>query len=346
MTQAVISVLLAMQFIFVGFANAAPVAMDSNIWQDCLKMQNNVSSEQELECYRQEAQVQQALSLQAESQTAAVVPSSIEMRSKTLAEEWTPVMSVPLRIYKPNYFIATHTAYTNNAPTSANPLNQVPYTYPLDHNEVKFQISIKTDLIDLSPRQTLWVAYTQKSFWQIFENKHSKTFRESNYEPQLIYSYRPKEMGTDAQVVASFINVAVVHQSNGQTLPKSRGWNSMYLQVGLEHDFGSTGRLAMVPRYWRRMGGGGAEDDNPDILNFLGHGEIEMLYYHAHYRLSMIARTRSLQFDFGVPMRALYIQNANLHLQYFHGYGESLIDYNQAHTTYGIGLSIPFEDKQ
>jgi phospholipase A1 len=307
--------------------------------QSCLDLQDRGESDQALACYKRAARSQQAL-----GEAKAPNPPSVAVGGRTLAEEWTPLDGVPLKLYKQTYFLVTHTANPNNAPTSPNPLNQVPFSYPLIHKEVKFQISIKSDLYKFSDRHVLWAAYSQQSFWQIFDTKHSNPFRESNYEPELIYSFRPEDMGSKSSVVASFFNAGLVHQSNGQSLPRSRGWNRLYVQAGLEHDFGNEQRLAILPRYWKRLGGGGIDDDNPDILHYLGHGDVELRYYHGHGMLSAIVRSRSQQLDLAVPLRALNVKNANLHLQYFHGYGESLIDYNQGHTTLGIGLSMPFED--
>ena len=269
--------------------------------------------------------------------------ASVVMGSRSLADEWTPVPGSPLKTYKQNYFLLSHNASPNNAPTSPNPQDQVPFTYPLDHKEIKFQISIKSDLFDITRRQTIWVGYSQLSFWQIFDTEHSNPFRESDYEPEIIYSYRPSK-GRFAGMAVSFINGGLEHQSNGQSLPRSRGWNRMYVQVGLERDFGDSGRLALLPRYWKRLGGGGPRDDNPDILDYMGHGDLELRYYHGHSMLSAIARIRAIQLDLSLPLRIFDIKNADLHLQYFHGYGESLIDYNQKHTTLGIGISMPFED--
>lgn len=270
-------------------------------------------------------------------------PPPVAMSGGTLVDEWTPVAGAPLKTYNQNYFLVTHNGNPNSAPTSPNPQNQVPFTYPLDHKEVKFQISIKSDLLDISKRQTIWVGYSQKSFWQVFDTEHSNPFRESNYEPEIIYSYRPDKKKI-AGMTVSFVNGGLAHQSNGQSLPRSRSFNRIYIQAGLERDFGDSGRLALLPRYWKRLGGGGIKDDNPDILDYMGHGDLELRYYRGHGMLSAIARIRAIQLDLSLPLRAFDIQNADLHLQYFHGYGESLIDYNQKHTTLGIGISMPFED--
>ena len=313
---------------------AAPAAAGDADLQACANLKGKASADQELDCYRQAAQAQ---SKQTEH-------AFVAMQGRTLAEEWTPAVGVPLKIHRQTYFLVSYTANPNDAPTSPNPQNQVPYSYALDHKEVKYQISIKNDLLNFG-RHTIWGAYTQQSFWQVFDTRHSNPFRESNYEPELIYSYRPDGWGAASTLLTSFVNGGFVHQSNGQSLPRSRSWNRLYVQAGLEHEFGNQDRLALIPRYWKRVfAGNPAEDDNPDILDYLGHGDLELRYYHGRGMLSAIARSRSLQLDLAVPLRVLGIENSNLHLQYFHGYGESLIDYNQAHTTYAIGISLPFED--
>ncbi len=317
-------------------ASTANAAENKASLQTCLETQDKIPVEQALDCYKRAAQEQQA--------KADMPEPAMGLRSKTLAEEWAPSDGVPLKVHKQNYFLVTHTNDPNNAPTSPNPENQVPFTYPLNHKEVKFQISIKSDLIDFNEKQSLWGGYTQQSYWQVFDTQHSNPFRESNYEPELIYSYRPESLTFGPGVVASFFNGGLVHQSNGQSLPRSRSWNRIYVQAGLERDFGDDGRIAVLPRYWKRFAGGGPDDDNPDIVHYMGHGDVELRYYLGHGMLSAIARSHALQVDLALPLRALNIKNADLHLQYFHGYGESLIDYNQGHTTLGIGISLPFED--
>lgn len=57
--------------------------------------------------------------------------------------------------------------------------------------ETKFQISIKKELIDdlLIKDLDLYFAYTQQSFWQLYDSQNSRPFRESNYEPSLYLTY-------------------------------------------------------------------------------------------------------------------------------------------------------------
>lgn len=325
-------VLLALQLFMVSIANAA-----SNVesLKTCLDMKDKVPPEQALECYNQKTQ--ELLTMKH--------PRSFRIaRDRGIAEEWAP-SDEPIRVYKQNYFlIFSHSSQPNNAPTTPNPKNQVPYTHELDKNEIKFQISLKAHVTGEN-RHALWFGYTQLALWQAYDSAHSAPFRENNYEPELIYSYRPDNLAL-AGVTASFLNAGLVHQSNGQSAPKSRNWNRVYIQAGMERDFGDNGKLALQPRWWKIVGGASIDDDNPDIANHLGHGEFEARYYYRQGVLSAIARVHSLQLDLALPaprMLGVLIQNANFHLQFFNGNGETLLDYNQRHRTYGVGISMPFE---
>jgi phospholipase A1 len=329
--------LLALQFFLACSANAS---VNNDSLKTCLEMQGTAPSDQALECYNRVAQEQLAQGM------AEKHPEPhVKERSRSLAAEWTPSDEL-LRVYKQNYFLVySHSSRPNDTPTSPNPDNQVAASYPLDNKEMKFQISIKGHMLG-EKRHTLWFGYTQLSFYQIYDGAHSNPFRESNYEPELIYSYRPESPVPRGVMNASMLNVGFVHQSNGQTLPRSRSWNRLYIQVGLEKDFGDNGKLALLPRWWKRIGGGTSDDDNPDITSYLGHGDLEARYYKGKLVLSALARRRSLQIDlaFQTPeLLGIQIKNSNLHLQLFDGYGESLIDYNQRHHTIGFGISLPFE---
>ncbi len=314
----------------------ALAASDTDQLQTCLDMQGKVDSEQTIDCYNRAAQTLL-------DKTAA---NDRATRNRPLAEEWTASNEL-IRVYKQNYFLFySHSSQPNNTPTSPNPNNQVPASYSLDNKEMKFQVSIKGHLLG-QHRHSLWFGYTQLSFWQIYDTAHSTPFRENNYEPELIYSYHPEHPLRTPGMNSSLLNVGIVHQSNGQALPRSRSWNRIYIQAGLERDFGENGRLTLLPRWWKRLGAGTfLEDDNPDILHYLGRGDLEARYYHEQFILCALIKRHSLQLDFSIPapkILGMELQNTDLHLQLFDGYGESLIDYNQRHRTIGVGLSMPFE---
>ncbi len=329
--------LLALQLLLA--ANACATADNDARLKTCLEMQGTAPSGQALECYNRIAQEQLAQS----GQERPPAPSAT--RNRSLAAEWTPTGEL-LRVHKQNYFLVySRSSRPNDAPTSPNPANQVAASYPLDNEEMKFQISIKGHMLGEN-RHTLWFGYTQLSFYQIYDTAHSNPFRESNYEPELVYSFRPEHPVPRGAMNASVLNAGFVHQSNGQTLPRSRSWNRLYIQVGLEKDLGDNGKLALLPRWWKRLGGGGSDDDNPDITRYLGYGDLEARYYNGKLVLSALARRHSLQLDlaFEAPeLLGIRLKNSDLHLQLFDGYGESLIDYNQRHRTVGFGISLPFE---
>jgi len=247
----------------------------------------------------------------------------------------------------------TYTNVPDNAPYSPNPTNRVPASYDLQRGEGKFQFSLKTLVLPsntllFGERDSLWLAYTQQSYWQIFDAAHSRPFRESNYEPELIYSRRlgslqPSGLGWQP----AFANLGFVHQSNGQSDPRSRSWNRVYAQLGFVQRWSGEKSLALMLRPWWRVPESAANDNNPDIGHYLGHGDVECQYWHGQQLLTVLARSRALQVDYSTPLllldpRSPKEQSLQLHLQLFTGYGESLIDYNQRHTTLGVGFSVPY----
>jgi phospholipase A1 len=221
----------------------------------------------------------------------------------------------------------------------------VPFS-ALQNNELKFQFSFKGRLIKWGNENSIWLAYSQQSFWQFFDTQNSRPFRESNYEPEVIWShqYSHSDRGGIYQNLR-MINAAIVHQSNGQSNPRSRSWNRVYLQAGFEKECENGDQIIVQPKIWARMfqEKDPTQNDNPDITHYLGYGEVQFRYlnYDAgelDYQFSALAKTRSLQFDLDKHVSGDF----RLHLQYFTGYGESLIEYNHKNTTWGVGLSLPY----
>lgn len=273
------------------------------------------------------------------------VPARAPARARSssahgLAHEWEPLNSV--RTYKKNYLLAyAVSSNPNNLPTSPNPLNQVLLPYALDYRNTKFQISFKHDLADFQELGSLWLGYTQLVFWELYNKTNSMPIRETIYEPELIYSLHPTE--------SSILNFGAVHQSNGESNPRSRSWNRIYVQPEIEFDAGA-GRLVVLARWWQRIQEDPLIDDNADIVRYLGYREFELRYIEdGGWEISAISRIRSTQLDIAAPLASwLTLDDSeahiNVHLHYFNGYGESLLDYNQGHVTWGVGVSFPFDN--
>lgn len=253
-----------------------------------------------------------------------------------LLTEWDAAHDSSFIPYKENYLLLlSNSSSPNHAPTSPNPSNQVPFSYPLKNDEVKFQLSAKSSALCFGQNNSVWLAYTQQSYWQVFDTAHSRPFRESNYEPEVIFSLRYAAEDS----LLKFANLGLVHQSNGQSLPRSRSWNRVYLQAGFEKNWGEH-TLIVEPRIWSRFGKNGANDDNPDITQYLGYGEVNLRYISpSQWNASALVKARSLQL--GINIRTF--NHIQFYAQYFTGYGESLIDYNQKHNSIGFGISLPMD---
>jgi phospholipase A1/A2 len=246
-----------------------------------------------------------------------------------------------MRAYQPVYiFPWVQADRVNQFPSSPAPEHTVTESEDLDSSEVEFQLSLKTKAWQGVFGETgdLWLGYTQSSRWQLYNGGRSRPFRETNYEPEilLVFATRYRLFGWDARLLSFGLN----HESNGRDNPRSRSWNRVTASVGLERD-----GWTLTVRPWWRIPEGEAEDDNPDLEDFVGRGDVLLVRHVRNHELAFLVRHSlrdgersrgAAQVDWAFPIRG----NLRAHVQLFHGYGESLIDYNFRTTRLGIGLSL------
>jgi phospholipase A1 len=205
---------------------------------------------------------------------------------------------------------------------------------------VKFQISWKAKAWQgvFGELGDLWVGYTQSSRWQLYDAQRSRPFRETNYEPEilLVFGTRYRLLGWEGRLLSAGLN----HQSNGRDKPRSRGWSRVTASVGLER-----AGWTLTLRPWWRIPESAAEDDNPDIEDYVGRADAVLVRHVGSHEVSAMVRHSlrggeqshgAAQIDWAFPVRG----NLRGHVQLFHGYGESLIDYNFSTTRIGVGLSL------
>ena len=202
--------------------------------------------------------------------------------------------------------------------------------------ETKFQISLAKPLFyDIfGLRESLVAAYTQTSWWQI--TKKSSPFRETNYQPEIFLNFAsPKYL---EQIGVKNLKFGLLHESNGRDGTNSRSWNRAYVQGDLVY-----GDLTISPRVWSVIG---EKNDNKEILNYIGHGDLRLSYNLNDHIFSLMLRN-NLHFDKtnkGAAelsyMFPIFSSGVYGYLQYFAGYGESLIDYDRHTDKVGLGFVI------
>ena len=182
----------------------------------------------------------------------------------------------------------------------------------------------------------MWFAYTQQSQWQFYSPDISRPFRETNYMPEIFGSFRPGvEIGGWQW---NLLNFGYTHQSNGRSDPISRSWDRLFVEAGFERD-----NFVLLARAWTRITPSDYEDDNPDIVDYYGHGEITGIYKWRDNSFTLMGRGNlstgkgAAQFTWASrpllgPLRG--------YVQVFTGYGESMIDYDWNQTTIGVGVTL------
>ena len=248
------------------------------------------------------------------------------------AERRTRFQPFVLTPHKPNYILpVSYNETPNNAPFDTSSEGE------LDNYEIKFQISVKFPIVDdpFGEQGSIQFAYTNLSFWQAYNRDSSSPFRETVHEPELFLVLENDwEFGGFKN---RLIQLGINHQSNGQSGTTSRSWNRIYADFIFER-----GKYYLSFRPWIRIGELD-EDDNPDIETYMGHGEFRAMYAGSKHKLSVMLRNNfqspnygAIEIDWSFPMS----RRAKWFVQYFNGYGESLIDYNARVNRLGIGIAL------
>jgi len=242
--------------------------------------------------------------------------------------------------HRPNYILPL-TWVNDPNPRPVSPQHAATgYDYELANEEAKYQISFKVPLLTglFDERTTLWFGYTQNSFWQVYNQDESAPFRETTYEPEIFFRRQ-----LDWKIGPGTLNRVTLgfnHQSNGQSDPRSRSWNRITASATYSYD-----RWAFMVRPWYRLPESGSDDDNVDIEKYLGYAS-----YHAVYKpsedqtlsLKLLNNLRSddnhtsVELGYSFPLG----DTVKGFIQYYNGYGESLIDYNHRIERVGIGIML------
>ncbi len=257
-----------------------------------------------------------------------------------LAKQWDldetgKVWRFTIMPHRDNYILP----YSRNRSPNPTPAEGVNAVQNVQKTEVKYQLSLKTklwpDIFDQP--MDLWFGYTQQSYWQLYNLDESSPFRETNYEPELLLNFRTRFNLLGMQVRS--INLGLNHQSNGRSEPLSRSWNRLVANAGLER-----GNFTLLLKSWYRIPESKTDDDNRDIDDYLGPGELWGYYLWHRHRFGVMLRNNfqthdnrtSVQLDWTLPLTP----KTGLYLHYFNGYGENLIDYDQHANRVGAGIIL------
>lgn len=219
----------------------------------------------------------------------------------------------------------------------------------LDKWEVKFQLSLKVAAWEhIANRDIdLFFAYTARAWWQAYNSINSSPFRDTNHEPELFVRARWPHDGRLGLLNNLHGRIGFNHQSNGQTLPLSRSWNRVIAGTDFDLD-----QVRVDIAAWFRLTEQKKTDptdprgdDNPDISDYVGRGQVSLLHTVDRLSYSLVWRNNlrldernrgSLRFALFFPINSRLQGYAEI----FNGYGESLIDYNASAERISVGVAL------
>lgn len=239
-------------------------------------------------------------------------------------------------------------AYSNETSSaSVRLLGYKPSFLLMGKPDQKVQLSLKARVIDSS---NFYIAYTQLMFWDLFR-KSSAPFSDINFNPEFFYRFSLGNPEDKSEL--RWIDVGYEHESNGKDGDTSRSWDRLYVLFAAETDLNGKARLQWSAKAWLPVNRGSQNGDlerfrglweaNVTLLDFAGpffdrHDLTLRLYGGGGAGLAPWKGGQELTFRANKwPERKALPM---LIVQFFNGYGEGLLRYNERRT--GIRGGIGF----
>ena len=215
----------------------------------------------------------------------------------------------------------------------------------------KFQISLRFRLFDDHGRlarrmpwiDDLYLSFSQTALWDLGEL--SKPFKDSSYRPRMFYANYDLARYLDGKLRVG-IESGVGHESNGKEGDESRSYNMLYARPTLTYGDPDGFRAYFAPLIHNYI----SESDNPDIADYRGYvdwligvGSKGGLDFWTVLRKGTRSDFGSIELSASYPLSKLSGGDLTgwLMLQYFNGYGESLLDYNRKlDSQWRLGIAI------
>lgn len=209
---------------------------------------------------------------------------------------------------------------------------------PTCHNSnVKFQISISQRLTrsTLPWHNHLYLYYTQKCFWNVFER--SMPMADLNFNPGIglakPFFIKNKYIGKTFLLLE--------HESNGRDGLESRSWNRISFGGSVIID----PMLTVHGKFWIPIIDG---KNNRDILDYCGIYQLGMTVelptrFRSNLSITLVKR-RGWRLNYNTiveySFRPFSNSNQYFFVQYYNGYGEGLLEYNIHHSMIRAGVII------
>ncbi len=217
-------------------------------------------------------------------------------------------------------------------------------------DQSKFQFSFKYRLFnpkgylaEIAPWVTgFHLGYTQRSIWDL--KGDSKPFDDTSYMPEAFYLLPKLDLNL-ARISAFGIQGGFQHESNGRAGTASRSTNYLYFKPIMGVYLAGPYHMKIAPKIYTYVEN--EDENNADLADYRGYVDLEVgimnpegLALNSH--LWWARKGPSIQLDLTYPVSRLLGKSLNFYLQaqYFSGYAETLIRYNERNDAFRLGFSI------